>query len=57
MSSQSFATRRLALQSLGVLATSAAVSGAHASESGAYLIVIHKVADFAKWKVGFDTTA
>lgn len=50
-------TRRLALQSLGVLAAAATLTDARAGEPGAFLVVIHKVADFAKWKVGFDTTA
>lgn len=57
MSNTSTATRRLALQSLGVLAVAATSTGAHAGESGVFLVVSHKVADFAKWKVGFDTTA
>lgn len=57
MSAKSTANRRLAIQSLGLLAVVAAVPGARAAESGAFLVVTHKVADFDKWKVGFDTTA
>ena len=49
--------RRLALQSLGLLAAAAAVPAARAAEAGVFLVVTHKVADFDKWKVGYDGTA
>lgn len=52
-----FSTRRLALQSLGLLAASAAIPHAHAADDGAWRIVTHKVADFDQWKPVFDSTA
>ena len=49
--------RRLALQSLGLLAAAATVPGARADEAGVFLVVTHRVADFDKWKAVFDGTA
>ena len=53
-------SRRQSLQALTALAAATALpfaaTPAHAQSSGAWLIVTHKVEDFARWKVVFDST-
>jgi hypothetical protein len=60
MTSSQTTSRRQSLQTLTALAAATALpfaaTPAHAQSSGAWLIVTHKVEDFARWKVVFDST-
>ena len=60
MKSSPSTSRRQSLQALTALAATTALpfaaSTVHAQSAGAWLIVTHKVEDFARWKVGFDST-
>ena len=60
MTSSQTTSRRQSLQTLTALAAATALpfaaSTVHAQSAGAWLIVTHKVEDFARWKVGFDST-
>ena len=60
MTSSQTTSRRQSLQTLTALAGATALpfaaSTVHAQSAGAWLIVTHKVEDFARWKVVFDST-